>query len=233
MGRRTLLLIASILIAAVGTALIALYVRGADARAQEGTQRVTVAFATKNITAGSRVDVLLTQDYFTSKTVSRDSVPDDAIGTIDIVAGEVAQVGIVKDAPLQQSMFGKSTTDPGTVGISKDRVGASFELTDPARVAGLLSPGMLVRVYYLPKDGAGAKVAVSSVKVLQIGTQTTGSSDSAVAAAQRATNPNADQVPRAILTFDLKDSDERKLLAFERDGSLSLGLLGDQTGSAS
>ena len=41
MGRRTLLLIASILVAALGTALIWLYVQGADTRAQAGEAQVT------------------------------------------------------------------------------------------------------------------------------------------------------------------------------------------------
>ena len=47
MGRRTLLLIASILIAAVGTALIGLYVRGADNRAQQTEGMVSALVATE------------------------------------------------------------------------------------------------------------------------------------------------------------------------------------------
>jgi pilus assembly protein CpaB len=229
MGRRTLLLIASLLIAAVGTALIALYVRGADARAQEGTEQVKVAFAAKSITAGSKVDDLLKQtDVFTSRTVARASLPGDPINSVDILRGQVALVGIVEGAPLQQAMFGRSTGTLGTVGISKRGVGVSFELTDPQRVAGLLSPGMFVEVYSVPKDGDAKLALGNSVEVLQIGTENVGSLGSPQSAAQQAVNPNADQVPRAILTFDLTRAQALELLKDKRDGDLALGLLGNQ-----
>ena len=52
MGRRTLLLIASILVAALGTALIWLYVQGADTRAVSGETEVPVYVATRNVSMG-------------------------------------------------------------------------------------------------------------------------------------------------------------------------------------
>ncbi len=55
MGRRTLLLIASILVAALGTALIWLYVQGADTRAQADTSLVQVWVASKAASPGGTV----------------------------------------------------------------------------------------------------------------------------------------------------------------------------------
>src|SRR4051812_11096902 len=56
MGRRTLLLIASILVAAVGTALMGLYVRGADSRAQQTEGMVDALVATTTIAAGPSLE---------------------------------------------------------------------------------------------------------------------------------------------------------------------------------
>ena len=49
MARRTLLIIASILLAALGTALIWLYVQGAENRAQQNPELVPALFLTQNV----------------------------------------------------------------------------------------------------------------------------------------------------------------------------------------
>ena len=233
MGRRTLLLIASILIAAVGTGLVAVYVRGADTRAREGTTQVTVYFAAKLIPVGTKGSALNGGDSLQPRTVALNSVPGDAVSSPEQVANEVTAVPIVQGAPLQKSMFSTSGISPASQSApSPGRIGASFELTDPQRVANMLQPGMMVTVYNVPKDGK-VGVAVPRVKVLQIGTEQVGSSASPGSAASRAANPNADQVPRTILTFDLKPQDELVLLKYKRDGELALGLPGDQTSGPS
>ena len=56
MGRRTLLLVSSVLLAAIGVALVALYVRGADARAAARTRTVPVLVAAKDLDAGQAAD---------------------------------------------------------------------------------------------------------------------------------------------------------------------------------
>ncbi len=53
MGRRTLLLITSVLLAAVGTAFVAVYVRGADNRATEGQALGSYVVAVREIAAGA------------------------------------------------------------------------------------------------------------------------------------------------------------------------------------
>src|SRR3954451_19363646 len=53
MARRTLLLIASILVAAIGTALIWLYVQGAETRAQGDEAQVPVYVSSSTVAAGT------------------------------------------------------------------------------------------------------------------------------------------------------------------------------------
>ena len=55
MARRSVLLIAAVLIAAVGTAMILLYVKGIDDRATRGQELVEVLTATETIEAGETV----------------------------------------------------------------------------------------------------------------------------------------------------------------------------------
>ena len=49
MGRRTIVLVSALLIAALGTLLVFLYVRGADNRADAGRKTQTVLVATQTI----------------------------------------------------------------------------------------------------------------------------------------------------------------------------------------
>jgi pilus assembly protein CpaB len=225
MGRRTLLLIASILVAAVGTALVALYVRGADARAREGTEQASVQFALRDIKVGTPVDQVFNGENAGVKTVAVNSVPTNAISDISGITGQTT-VAIVAGAPLQRSMFGKVAAASNGLGLDPDRVAASFELSDPQRVAGVLQPGLFVSVYSVPTNGR-VRQLLKSVKVLQIGTQTSASSSSTTSTSDR-TSANADQVPRAVLTFNLRDEDEIKMLAAQQRGDLVLGLLGNQ-----
>jgi pilus assembly protein CpaB len=56
MDRRRLLLILAVFVALMGTALVFLYVQGADKRAQDKFDNVQVLKATQNITAGETYD---------------------------------------------------------------------------------------------------------------------------------------------------------------------------------
>ena len=53
MGRRTLLLIAALVVAALGTVLIFVYVKNADDRAQADAAPVDVLVATQEVAAGT------------------------------------------------------------------------------------------------------------------------------------------------------------------------------------
>src|SRR5689334_7278972 len=69
MGRRTLLLIASILVAALGTALIWLYVQGADTRAAAGTAQVQVLVAGNTVKAGMPASQVKTEQRLLPQTM--------------------------------------------------------------------------------------------------------------------------------------------------------------------
>src|SRR5689334_5349486 len=143
MGRRTLLLIASILIAAVGTALIGLYVRGADTRAQETEGSVSALVAKDTIPAGTNLKnaMSLMQLALVPARMAKDGYPNPHAFTNiqEALKDQVVTETIHPEQVVLGSMFGT----PGaaaTTEITKDR-GLTVELTDPGRAIGLLAPG--------------------------------------------------------------------------------------------
>ena len=77
MARRSMLLIVAVLIAALGTAMIVLYVRGIDDRATQGQELVEVLTATAMIEAGETVST----EPSTRRTVTAASGSSLAIPT--------------------------------------------------------------------------------------------------------------------------------------------------------
>src|ERR687883_506893 len=100
MGRRTLLLIASILVAALGTALIWLYVQGAEARAQAGEAQVKLMVATQDVQPGTQA----AQVQWAERSFSSDyatSLGPTAIRSPQALAGAgVATTLIPENVPL-------------------------------------------------------------------------------------------------------------------------------------
>src|SRR3954453_21147604 len=78
MGRRTLLLIASILVAALGTALIWLYVQGADNKARQAASLVSVLFLAQNAPAGTDAGSLALVPRDVSKAAGEGAVTSRA-----------------------------------------------------------------------------------------------------------------------------------------------------------
>ena len=115
MGRRTLLLISAILIAAVGTALVAIYVRGAEQRAEQGADLITVLVATKRVEANQSVQQALDNASFDTARVLRRQAAADALtnpAQLTPLASEnqVAVGPILPGQVIQKAMFNATGT---------------------------------------------------------------------------------------------------------------------------
>ncbi len=236
MGRRTLLLITSILLAAVGTALIAVYVKGADSRAEKNQKLISVHVVRQPIPAGTSVSQALGSGSITSALRRVADLPAGYVTDLNPLtkANDVTSTTLLTGQVLQSGMFGSAASTVGaSVGIDKGQIGAAFQLSDPERVAGTLQPGMYVAVFQVPSRGK-AKVLLNSVKVIKVGAESTASSDStATTTSSSSSDTTADQVPRTIITFSIPPGDDAQMLTAQRDGELALGVLPDTTGSAS
>jgi len=169
MGRRTLLLLASILAAAAGTALIWVYVQNADQRAQEQERLVTVLRATATIDTGSGPDAVLASSERVDVPV-RLVVARPVTSRAQLV-GRVANVPILPGQFLQENQFDPAAT---TSGVSKGMTAVSITVADPNRVAGLLHPNMTIDVYYVDGSSEPARKVSGSVRLLLQGVRVLG-----------------------------------------------------------
>jgi pilus assembly protein CpaB len=237
MGRRTLLLIASILVAALGTALIWLYVQGADSRAAAGSTQVRVFVAENTVKAGQSASQVKPEQRL---------LPQEMVGGL---AGSLltnpAQIkgftrtDVVAGLPLLRDQFSGEApaAAPALDGLQPDHVAMQVTLPDPQRLVGLLQPGSRIRVYAGLQDkkndkGTYGAVLFNSVTVLQAGVPTTSTTPAASGASSGGTTGAAGtaNVPQAIVTLALTN-DQAKSLVYAQSstgGSAALwfGLLG-------
>jgi pilus assembly protein CpaB len=221
MGRRTLLLIASILVAALGTALIGVYVQKADARARRNQNQVTMLVAADEIAPGTAVSSISGRDLRTGRFLAG-SAQRGYRSRADFLAAQKDRSVKLTILPGQQivpEMFAASAAAVQN-GLKLDRRGVAVELTDPARAAGLLVPGSEVTVYATPEGGTTRQVLKTAV-VLRIGNQrdsTTGT-----------TTPRGtarDDVPRTIVTLDLNSDQAFQVIKAQAEGELYFSVHG-------
>ena len=174
MGRRTLLLIASILVAALGTALIWLYVQGADTRAVSSENQVPVYVAAAPLTAGQQV---------TSQIAQIKQFPQSLVaglgGSLVTSTAQIhgyAKTDIAPGLPLLTSQFTGQPGDAGAGGQPGSRRGrdaghaarpAAARRAPSARVAHprLRSP-------VKEESGPGVGILFQNVRVLGVGPAT-------------------------------------------------------------
>jgi pilus assembly protein CpaB len=213
MGRRTLLLIASILVAALGTALVWLYVQGADARAQEGQALVTAYVLTTKVPAGTTAD-----DVFRAAAPKKlpAGVAANALTSPQQVAGRVLIDPASTGQILVASLFGTATSSGATAG----RGIITISISDPHRVPAQLTPGSHVAVYALGgKDGL--RMVSDDIKVISIGST------------KQTASGGTSAVPVTIVGFDASPEQAVQLAQIEaRQETAQLYLLGTNTKGA-
>lgn len=219
MARRSMLLVTAIVIAALGTALIVLYVRGIDARAAEGQELVEVLTAAEVIEAGETVEQAQASGKFEIREVTRDSAADGALSSARSIEDLVALSAVYPGEQILGAKFGE-VTSASSLPIPDDKMAVSVELIDPARVAGFVRPGSEVAIFvtaelevYLP-DGSTRKIPqhasllLPRVQVIGVGTTTVHT--------RTVTNEEGEetveQIPRTILTLAVSQAQAEKVI---------------------
>ena len=140
MDRRRLLLILAVFVAVIGTALVFLYVKGADKRAKNQYDNVSVLKATGTSPPARRT----TPPSPPARCRCR-PVPQNAVSanegyqtTTTALKGTIASVPIFAGQLIIASQFGDGSRSPPTrsLPIPKGMIAISVNLTDPDRVAG-------------------------------------------------------------------------------------------------
>ena len=236
MARRATALIVALAIAALGTVMIIWYVQGVDAQAAGGREYVEVVTATELIAPGESVLDALAADKIQTRKVVRSDLSESALRSTAPLEGLVALSTIYPGQQLIAAQFGQPGGEQ-VLGIPGDRLAISVELTDPARVAGFVSPGSWVAIFvsgdpelYLA-DGSTRKLPPLT-RVLLPKVQVLGVGDTAVT--PRTTKDDdgtetTEQVPRTILTIAVTQKDAERVIYGARNGELTFALRTDKS----
>lgn len=236
MARRSVLLTVALVIAALGTAMIVLYVQGIDARAAEGQELVEVLAASEVIDAGESVAAAQAAGKFEKVEVRRDDMVEGALSSISSIEDKVAIGTIFPQEQVISQKFG----DPGSqesLVIPDDKLAISVELTDPARVAGFVNPGSKVAIFVsadpvlIKPDGSEQKLApytrllLPEVQVIGVGTTSMTAKTTTTDEGEQTT----EQVPRTILTVAVDQEQAERVIYASRNGELSFALLSGES----
>ena len=140
MGRRTILLIVAALVAVIGSGMVFLYVKGADARARAGQDPVSVLKAVAQIEPGESLAQASSEGKIQLGQVPREEALEGAMSTIGSSGTEVALTTIYPNEQITASKFG-SPGEQDSLTMPAGMFAISVQLSDTGRVAGFVEPG--------------------------------------------------------------------------------------------
>ena len=247
MKRRILTITVAVLLAAVGTISVLVYVHQANNRAVAGLKAVSVIVAKGSIPSGTPAGQAMRNGLLGSQTLPAGSVPVDAVRSI---TPDLA--GLVTSSPLQSGQLLTRATlvdasqVTGGVAIPRGMIAVSIQMCLPEAVAGYISAGSYVAVFdtYSKKSldvqetcnashqvqAAGAVVTslvLPRVEVLSVGqapasgqgtSSTTG--DLSTGSASSASSQGA-----VMVTLAVRQADAERLINLDEAGLPYLGLL--------
>ena len=238
MGRRTVLLVVAALIAALGTSLVFLYVRGADSRASAAYDEVEVLMAVDVITPGETLEQAQQAGKIQMGTVLRKELIDGAVSATGDLDKKVALSTIFPNEQIVSGKFG----EPGeqkVLTIPDGKMAISVNLTDPARVAGFVQPGAEVAIFVSAEpealdtaSGATTKLPkftrllLPRVSVIGVGTTTV---ISTTKTDEETGESTTEQLPRTLMTLAVDQDEAERIIYAAKNGEVAFGLLTDES----
>jgi pilus assembly protein CpaB len=225
MDRRRILLVFAALIAALGTLLVFLYVKGADTRANEAVDSQDILTAVSLIAPGESVDAAAAAGKFELRPIAANSVLAGALVDTSAITGKVATTTIYPGEQIIASKFG-GAAESSALPIPKGKLAISVNLSDPARVAGFVSPGSEVTIFMTGSSTTGtigpfARMLLPRVTVIGVGSTTPGQTTTTTTDGTATT----EVLPNALLTLAVSKEDAERVLFASTNGALAFGLL--------
>ena len=227
MHRRVTIIAVSLVIAAVGTALIV----GAATRQRDDA--LAASHALSVLVARERIEPGTT-GAAARVSVQRAEIPSSALvpGVLTDLDGVASLRAIGPILPGQQIVAGQWGDAPESdLRPPAGTLGLSVQLGDPQRVAGFVTPGSRVALFATLTGsgdaGARTRLLLSPVTVLGVGSSTV-----TTRTTEEAGSTSTEQVPSAILTLALTPAQAERVVYATSQGELYLGLLGDKVKSA-
>jgi pilus assembly protein CpaB len=214
MGRRTVLLVAAVLVAAIGAGLVLIYVHDVNqkVKAREAPEQILVA--KKIIPAGTTGAAASAEGDLEFLKVAREAVAPGALATIDQVENLVTLAPIYPGEQILSLKFGKQGASSLLTIPTAGTVALSISLSGPAGVNGFIAPGSQVAVF-LSASGS-TKLILPRVSVIAVGSRTL------VPSSGQATGTNQQS---DVVTFGVTAAQAQTLIYAQSAGSLYLTLL--------
>jgi pilus assembly protein CpaB len=219
MGRRTILLIAAIVVAALGTVLVFLYAQGANDRATADNKPVDVLVATAQIASGTTGAAAQQANSFKVQSIPKSAVAPGALSSADSIQSELALSTIFVGQQILSQQWGSTPESTSSLPIPKGKIAISVQLGDPARVAGFVEPGSNVAIFSTLNDAT--QLLVPKVEVIAAGPTTIVSTVSK----DTSGNTNTEDLPKALLTLAVDQANAQKIIFASQQGELYFGLL--------
>jgi len=218
MARRGVLLTVAAVIAALGTLLVFMYVHSADARVASEYDSVDVLEATKVISPGETVDAAAAAGKFQLEAVPRNQLLAGGLTDTTSLAGKVATTTIYPGEQIIASKFG-GAAESSVLPIPKGLMAISVNLTDPARVAGFVTPGSQVAIF-MTTEGL-SRLLLTRVQVIGVGSTAPGTTTTKAGDG----TSTVEQLPNALLTIAVTKEQAEKVLFAAHNGEVAFGLL--------
>ena len=226
MGRRTLLLISALVIAALGTVLIFVYVKSANDRALEGATLVEVLVASEKVEAGTTASDASGAGAFEIQEVPDYARADGALTDVSIISDQVALAPVFPGQQILAQMFGAQGTN-ATLAVPDGTLAVSVQLGDPERVAGFVVPGSEVAVFAtIDPEGDAPLVTrnlLPKVNVIGVGASTITTETTTTDEGESTTA----EIPQTILTLSVDQRDAEKIINAQAVGELYFSLLSE------
>lgn len=226
MDRRRVLLVVAAVIAALGTLLVVLYVRGADQRADEKYHAVKVLRAVKQIETGETVAAAQAAGKIEEGTIGEGSRLPDALNSLATLDGQIAQTTIFPGEQIVASKFGTTPATSNALSVPDGKIAVSINLTDTARVAGFVNPGDTVAIFMNGSGGGGlgafTRLLLPEVEVIAVGTTTVVSTTTTDATGAQTT----EQLPRTLFTLGVTQAQAQKIMFATGNGELAFAKIG-------
>jgi pilus assembly protein CpaB len=213
MGRRTMLLVAAFVVAALGTTLVFLYVNGVNDRALADQKTEGVLVATKQIGAGTTGAAAEEAASWELRRVVKASIADNALADASTIQDKVALAPIFPGEQILSTKFGASANTSSLV-IPAEKIAVSVPVAPEQALGNFIVPGTKVAVFItenLP-SGPHTELLMPEVEVIAVGDRTLTS--------------GAEAATSSLITFAVTQQEAEKLVSNSQSGTLQLALAG-------
>jgi pilus assembly protein CpaB len=250
MNRRILAVVVALVLAAVGTVGVLVYVRTAESRAVAGKQAISVLVVDERIPAGTSGRTIRAKAMAKAVTMPASAVPSDALTELpEDLDGLVVTSDIAPRQLLLRGHFTGSAAITGGLALPPGTLAVSVTAKAPTDVAGFVVPGSKVAIFDTFSATSGSRlptgeglsrgegknqatrILLSGIEVIAVGNhgsggQTTTGGSAAGEAAGDGASDTSQKKDEVTVTVAVTQAQAEKLVHATQTGAIYLGLLG-------